>query len=127
MKPTFLPARSVWAPLTRLTLTLLLALAAVLLPSLSNAQEFRATISGVVDDPSGAVVPNAAITVTEVNTGSISKTTSDAAGQYVVPFLVPGTYRIEAQALGFQKILRNGIILQSQEHPLVDLTLQLGE
>jgi hypothetical protein len=127
MKPTFLPARSVWAPLTRLTLTLLLALAAVLLPSLSSAQEFRATISGTVTDPSGAIVPNAAITVTEVNTGSISKTTSDAAGQYVVPFLAPGTYRIEAQAQGFPKIVRNAFTLQSQEHPLINLTFQLGE
>jgi hypothetical protein len=114
-------------PLSCLTLTLLVALAAVLLPSYSSAQEFRATISGIVADPSGAVVPNAAITVTEVNTGSISKTTSDAAGQYVVPFLMPGTYRIEAEAQGFQKILRSGITLQSQEHPLINLTLQLGE
>ena len=119
-------ARTSFPTLTCLTLTLLLA-AAVLMPSLSSAQEFRATISGAVADPSGAVVPNAAITVTEINTGSISKTTSDAAGQYVVPFLMPGTYRIEAQAQGFQKVLRNGITLQSQEHPIINLTLQLGE
>lgn len=112
--------------LTRLTLTLLL-LGVIFLPSHSTAQEFRATISGVVTDPSGAVVPNAAVTITEVNTGSISKTTSDAAGQYVVPFLMPGTYRLEVEANGFQKILRNGITLQSQEHPILNLTLQLGE
>src|SRR5580692_1949590 len=119
MKPTVFPGPKqleLSHPVTRtarttrswLTLTLLLALAATFLPFLSNAQEFRATISGVVADPSGAVVPNAAITVTEVNTGSVSKTTSDAAGQYVVPFLAPGTYRVEAKAVGFQEIVRKG-------------------
>ena len=135
MKPTVFPGPQqleLSHPVTRtarswLTLTLLLALAATFLPLLSNAQEFRATISGVVADPSGAVVPNAAITVTEVNTGSISKTTSDAAGQYVVPFLAPGTYRVEAKAVGFQEIVRKGITLQSQEHPIIDLTFQVGE
>ncbi len=122
------PFRGGYRLLSRcLTLSLVLALATVLLPRCARGQEFRATISGAVADPSGAVVPNAAVTVTEVNTGSISKTTSDAAGQYVVPFLVPGTYRIEAQAQGFRKILRNGIALQSQEHPIINLTLQLGE
>jgi len=109
-----------------ITLTLLLTFAATLLPSLARAQEFRATISGAVSDPSGAVVPNTAVIVTEVNTGAVSKTTSDAAGQYVVPFLAPGTYRIEAQAEGFQKILRNAVTLQAGDHPIINFALAVG-
>src|SRR5579875_592308 len=49
-----------------------------------RAQEFRATISGTVTDSSGAVVPGASIEVKEISTGTVSKTTTDAAGQYVV-------------------------------------------
>ncbi len=103
-----------------------LIVALILAPSSTYAQEFRATVSGTVSDSTGAVVPNTAVTVTELNTGSVSKTTSDNAGQYVVPFLAPGTYRIEAQAEGFQKVLRNRITLTAGDHPIVNLTLALG-
>lgn len=91
-----------------------------------HAQEFRATISGTVTDSTGAVVPGAAIVVTETSTGAISKTTSDAAGQYVVPFLLPGSYAITVKANGFQTLTRTGITLQAQEHPIIDLALKVG-
>ncbi len=97
-----------------------------LLPAGLHAQEFRATISGSVTDSSGAVVPGAAIEVKETSTGTISKTTSDAAGQYVVPFLLPGEYTITAKAAGFQVLERKGITLQAQEHPIINLALQVG-
>ena len=134
MKPILLshvrqaePFHGTHRPLSCLTLTFLLALTAVLLPSYASAQEFRATISGVVADPSGAVVPNATVTITEINTGTFNKTTSDSAGQYVVPFLLPGTYTITATAPGFQQINQKGITLQSQDHPIINLTLRVGE
>src|ERR1700723_2398776 len=138
MKPTFLShakqselfhgAACIFCrPLSCLALTLLAAFAAFLLPSYSRAQEFRATISGAVADPSGAVVPNATVTITEINTGTLNKTTPDSAGQYVVPFLLPGTYSITASAPGFQQVQQKGITLQSQDHPIINLTLQVGE
>jgi hypothetical protein len=113
--------------LTCLTITLLIAFASILLPAHSRAQEFRATLSGTVADPTGAVVPNTAVTVTDVNTGSVSKTTSDSAGQYVIPFLAPGTYRVEAQAVGFKKTVHNSIALQAGDHPILNLALSLGD
>jgi len=91
------------------------------------AQEFRATISGVVADPTGAVVPGASIVVTESQTGTVNHTVSDAAGQYVMPFLAPGDYSITASAAGFEKVTRSGITLQSQEHPIINLTLTIGQ
>ena len=69
---------------------------ALLLPHNAVAQEFRGTISGLVTDPSGAVVPGASVQVLETHTGTISKTVSDHKGQYVVPFLTPGNYSITA-------------------------------
>ena len=91
-----------------------------------RAQEFRATISGAVTDPSGAVVPGAQIEVREISTGTINRTTSDAAGQYVVPFLLPGQYTIKVKAPGFQELTRAGIVLQAQEHPILNLALTVG-
>ncbi len=90
------------------------------------AQEFRATVSGTVTDTTGAVVPNAKIEVREASTGAVSATVSDAAGQYNVPFLLPGHYAIKVTASGFATLTRNGISLQAQEHPIIDLVLKVG-
>ena len=98
-----------------------------LLPARAHAQEFRGTISGAVTDPTGAVVPGAAVTVREINTGTTSNTKTDSAGQYVVPFLLPGTYTVTVVMPGFQQVLRAGITLQSQEHPIINVSLPIGE
>ena len=123
---------------SKLQTTILRRASALLLPVLTfalllmaivpaaSAQEFRGTVSGKVADPSGAVVPNAQITITEETTGAVSKTVSDASGQYVVPFLLPGTYRIQVKAPGFESVVRKGILLQSQEHPILDIALPIG-
>jgi hypothetical protein len=91
-----------------------------------RAQEFRGTISGAVNDPTGAAIPGAAVTVRETHTGTISKTVSDSAGQYVVPFLLPGDYEISAKAAGFQSVTQKNVTLQAQEHPIVNLALPVG-
>ena len=93
----------------------------------AHAQEFRGTLSGRVTDPSGAVIPKANVTVTEVNTGTVSRTVSDADGQWVIPFLQPGTYNVQAQATGFESVVRNAITLQAQEHPIIDLAMPIGQ
>ncbi len=98
----------------------------LMLPFGASAQEFRATISGTVTDPSGAVVPGASVEVREKGTGAISRTTSDGAGQYVVPFLLPGDYSITVKAAGFQTLNRSNITLQAQEHPIINLQLTVG-
>lgn len=92
----------------------------------ASAQEFRATISGTVTDPSGAAVPGATVQVREAGTGAINRTITDDAGQFVVPFLLPGHYTITVTASGFETLRRNDITLQAQEHPIVDLALKIG-
>lgn len=93
---------------------------------ISFGQEFRATISGTIVDPSGAVVPQASIVVREAHTGTISRTMSDSVGQYVVPFLLPGDYSITVAKAGFDTLARSGITLQAQEHPILKLVLTVG-
>jgi len=91
------------------------------------SQEFRGTISGVVADPSGAVVPGATVVVRETRTGTLNQTKSGNDGQYVVPFLLPGDYSVTVTMPGFEKTVRNNIALQTQEHPIVNVTLAVGE
>jgi hypothetical protein len=104
-----------------------LALTLLLMTAFANAQEFRGTISGAVTDPSGAVVPGATVEVRETRTGTVNTTKSDSAGQYVVPFLLPGDYQVKVTAPGFQTVTRDNITLQSQEHPIVNFPLPIGE
>ncbi len=110
---------------TIVSLTLLIC-GLMLLPQHARAQEFRATISGAITDATGAVLPGAKVEVKETSTGTISRTVSDNAGQYVVPFLLPGDYTITVTAKGFQTLKRAGIALQAQEHPILNLALQVG-
>jgi hypothetical protein len=91
------------------------------------AQEFRGTLSGKVTDTTGAVIPKAKVSVTEINTGTVNRTVSDTEGQWVVPFLLPGTYKVEAQAAGFEAVVRNAVTLQAQEHPIIDLSMSIGQ
>ena len=101
--------------------------AALMLPECMFAQEFRGTISGTVTDTAGAVVQGASVTVRETHTGAVNHTVSDNAGQYVVPFLLPGDYTVTVSATGFQTLERKGIALQAQEHPIINLTLEVGK
>ena len=111
----------------RMVLIALLLTVAGLAGSVVQAQEFRATLSGAVTDPTGAMVPGASIVVKETQTGTINRTLSDSSGQYVVPFLSPGDYSITVSGAGFQTVTRTGITLHSQEHPIVNLTLTVGQ
>jgi len=103
------------------------AVLAVLLTSAAHSQEFRGAISGAVTDPAGASVSGAKVVITETRTGTKTSTVSDATGQYVVPFLAPGTYDISVEAAGFKGAVRKGIQLGSGDHPVIDIRLTIGD
>jgi len=63
-----------------------------------------ASISGVVTDPSGAVIPKALVNVTSTQTGAKRSDVSDAQGRYTIPQLPPGTYTLNGQAAGFNEV-----------------------
>jgi hypothetical protein len=106
---------------------LILFVAFVSLTAAGHTQEFRATISGVITDPTGAMVPGATVVVRENQTGTTSQTKSDADGQYVLPFLMPGNYTVTATMPGFEKTVQGNIVLQTQEHPIINLKLSVGQ
>ena len=96
----------------------------VLAPRVILAQD--ATIQGVVTDQSGARVASARIKVTNVGTGIAQTLETNTQGVYAVPFLTPGTYRIEAAKPGFATVTRENLKLDIEQTARVDLTLLLG-
>jgi hypothetical protein len=89
------------------------------------AQE-AGTILGVVKDPSGAVVPNATITITNVDTAVSRTATSGPDGAFRVPGLPPGHYSVKTEAAGFQAQTRTGLTLNVAQELVVNSTLQVG-
>src|SRR4051812_7911290 len=86
----------------RLAMLLASTLAVFLLISIpAVAQERFGEINGTATDPSGGVLPNATVTLTEVNTNRVQTTNSTSDGAFVFRSLDPGTYKIRVQAPGF--------------------------
>ena len=83
-------------------------------------------ITGVVTDPSGAVVANAMVTVTNPATNFTRKVTTNASGNYSFPALLPGLYNIRAEVEGFRAEARTGVTLEVQQTARIDFQLQVG-
>lgn len=94
--------------------------------SFLSGQTASGTILGLVRDAQDAAVPGARVTAT--HTGSnISRTfATDANGSYTMPFLVPGTYSVSAEAAGFRRASRTGIRLSVEDQLTVDFKLEVG-
>src|SRR5262245_49258838 len=65
-----------------------------------TAQTYTGSIRGRAADPAGLPIPNATVTLTEVNTNAVRGTATNGTGDYIVNFLKPGDYRIEVSAQG---------------------------
>ncbi|HEX3875689.1 MAG TPA: carboxypeptidase regulatory-like domain-containing protein [Bryobacteraceae bacterium] len=108
--------RAIWA---------LFALTLPFAPS-SVAQVVTATLTGTVTDASGAVVPEATVVATETSTGVSRTTATGAEGVYTMPFLPPGTYRVEIQKGGFKTFTEGGLQLDVSSVGRVNATLTPG-
>jgi hypothetical protein len=84
-------------------------------------------ITGTVIDSSGAVVPDAKITVTQTQTGLQRSTTSGSEGTYTIPQLPVGPYTLNVEKSGFKKYVQTGISLQVGDQPRISIALQVGE
>lgn len=85
------------------------------------------SITGEVTDPSGAITPNAPVTVTNIATNASRSTATNSAGIYLFPDLVPGTYNVKVETPGFEPQIKTNIILQVQQRARVDFTLVVGQ
>src|ERR1700680_207526 len=89
-------------------------------------QVVGATLSGTVTDQSGAVIPNAQVSIKNVATGLARNLAADTAGFYLAPNLLPGNYEITISALGFATQVRTGISLEVGAQQVLNLTIQVG-
>jgi Carboxypeptidase regulatory-like domain len=89
------------------SLVILLCITSVFVTQ-ARAQVAGAALSGTVTDPSGGLVPSATISVRNTATNVTREVTTDSAGFYTVPNLLPGTYEITVSAGGFATEVRTG-------------------
>src|SRR5487761_846188 len=96
-------------------------------PISARAQVTGATLSGTVTDPSGAVIPSAKVAIENTSTGVVRNVTSDSAGLYNAPNLLPGPYSITVSASGFSTRVQKGIVLTVGASQVLNVTLQVGK
>lgn len=107
--------------------TFQIAIACLMLcPVALHAQRYLGSIQGEVNDPSGAKVPDAAVTAEETITHYKLTTKSNGAGAYNFPQLNPGTYSITLAATGFKAATTSNVILTAGQSQQVDFNLTTG-
>lgn len=92
----------------------------------ASAQNFNASLRGIVQDPSGAAVPNAEVTLKFIATDVNSHVTSGADGSYAFVNLRPGKYQLAVSAKGFGGYVQAGIELTANENAHENVQLQIG-
>ena len=114
-------------PQLRLRTTLVLgALLCVLLAPGGWAQSTQGSIMGTVKDTSGALVPGAPVTLTNVGEGTVRTTKSNAEGDYAFLDVKAGRYSVAIEAAGFEKWSITGAVLNTQQQLRVDASLVIG-
>lgn len=93
---------------------------------LALAQGTRASISGVVQDPTGAAIPGAELSLRSLSTSSVLKATAGGDGLFGFPNLVPGVYELSVTARGFREYVQKGITVNLDQQVRVDVSLQVG-
>jgi hypothetical protein len=93
----------------------------------TRAQVVGATLSGTVKDQSGAVIPNAQISITNVATGVSRNIVTYAAGFYTAPDLLPGIYDITVSASGFATQAQTGVNLEVGAQQVLNMTMTIGQ
>ena len=109
----------------RIGFVLLLPLV-VLVPASSDAQQFKASVTGTVVDTQGAVIPGVTVSVINTDTSVAIESVSDSSGAFAVKDVVPGKYKVTATLPGFKTFVREGIVLHTAETATITVKLDLG-
>lgn len=107
----------------KLALALLLLLGIV---QFAHAQG-AASLRGTVTDPSGAVIPAAKVTVTQVGTGLERTETTDSGGNYIILSLAPAQYNLTVDAQGFRQYTEKGLTLLADQSATIDVKMEVGQ
>jgi hypothetical protein len=107
-------------------ITYFLGLLCLLSAAAAHAQS-SAGLNGTVLDPSGAVIPNAKVTITDEQTGTVVRTVSSSAGTFAATGLTPDKYRVEVQSPGFKTQVQNGVNIEISVTATLTFTMATGE
>ncbi|HEY7499683.1 MAG TPA: TonB-dependent receptor [Vicinamibacterales bacterium] len=111
----------------RIAVAAIIATTLVGAPPAARAQAVTGTLLGNVTDSSGAAVPGATVTATEVQTNTSRTAVTNETGNYTFSSLRNGTYTVSAEVQGFRKVIRQNVQLDVNTTLRVDLTLELGQ
>jgi hypothetical protein len=115
--------------MSKLSRTLLLSTLTLSLTTsgFSQSQSINGTIRGQITDASGAPLPNAAVTVKNIDNGYTRQLISDGEGRYIAPNLPIGTYSVETTSPNFAPFIQNGVHVGAGSDSSVDEVLKLGK
>jgi len=89
-------------------------------------QSFTGTIEGVIQDPTGAVIPETKVTATNTGTGQSRSFSTNAAGRFIFTNLLSGSYQITAEHPSFKKAVIERVVVEVQQAVSLNLTLEVG-
>jgi len=104
----------------------ILAVLSVALLSIAAHAQFRASIQGIVTDPSGAIIPGATVTLTDLQTNQVLKATSNDSGVYTFNALAPDHYSLVVERDGFQKKVLSDVTITPEQSNSVNVQMQVG-
>ena len=105
----------------------ILFIACLILPNVAFGQAGTSTVTGIVSDPAGQVVPGASVTLINTGTNASRTTTSNDVGKYSFEFVQPGDYRIEVEAKNFKKSVLSDVHALVAQSTSADVKLELGQ
>lgn len=91
-----------------------------------SAQNFVGGVRGIIQDPGGAVIAGAVVSLINTGTGATRSGTSNSLGEYVFSQAEPATYSISVEAPGFKKLTHSGVVIATQEFVTLDLKMEIG-
>jgi hypothetical protein len=91
-----------------------------------NAQTGTGGIAGAIVDQTQAAIPDARVTAVNEASGARIETLSNEGGHFRVPSLIPGSYQLEVEKEGFERLVRTGLVITTGQVVVIDLALQLG-
>ena len=100
--------------------------AAAFAASAASAQTTNARLSGTIRDSAGDVIPDATLTITNLNTNQVRTLQSNATGEFADPSLAPGRYSVTVERTGFQKSVQTGVVLTVSQDATLNVTLNPG-
>ena len=100
-----------------------LSIYVLLISGLAFAQSFQGSLRGRVKDPRGAAATRAKITIIDQATSATRATVTNDQGEYEFPAVTPATYTVRAEAPGFKRLERTGVLVSTQAAVTLDLDL----